>query len=198
MKTNVFFVLDQSGSMGSVRPTVISSFNEYIETLKGDGNKYQMSLWTFNTHLDEIYTGRKLKDVELLTYQTYCPSGGTALYDSVCTVLDTIKIKKKQKYLCIVMTDGAENASREYDEKDLKDRMEKLKDTDQFTFVFLGANQDAWATAGKFGGSVHNTVTYDSTIVGTRKIMRNLANQTGAYASSADLSTEKFFKEDKK
>jgi uncharacterized protein YegL len=191
--TNVFFVLDKSGSMTTVRDATISGFNEYIKTLKNDGNKYKMTLSLFDTKYDSVYEDKSLEDVKDLDSTTYRPDGMTALYDAVCKTLNE-KSQVKGKNLVVIMTDGEENSSVEYTEREMKKLIEELEKKGNWTFVFLGANQDAWATAQKFGmSSVNNVVNYNNTSVGAQAAFRSTAKATGFYARSAGMATTDFY-----
>jgi len=196
-ETLVNFILDKSGSMGSITDSTISAFNEYIDTLKKDGNKYRFSLVLFDTEFSDVYTNTPLKDVEALDREKYMPGGMTALYDAVCVTINSVEktVKKNQKVLTVIMTDGEENSSQEYTEKQLKTRVAELENAGNWSFVFLGANQDSWATAGAFGISTMNTANFAATDSGITKAMNTVARGTAAFAMSASASTTDFFSE---
>lgn len=196
MKTIVNFILDKSGSMESVREATISGFNEYIQTLKKDKkSQYQFTLTFFDTEVSSYVEGEDIKDVLELTSETYNPNGGTALYDAVCSTIKSIKDKgssckecgsdiHKQKILTVIMTDGGENASKEYTQVEMKKMIEERTKQGNWTFVFLGANQDSYAEAQKYGISVGNTANFFATSAGVGATMRGMATATTAYACS--------------
>lgn len=194
-ETLVNFILDKSGSMESIRHATISGFNEYVNTLKKDGNKYSFSLVLFDTVLTDKYKNDPIKDVENLNIENYSPSGNTALYDAVCSTIDSVKstVKGNQKVLTIIMTDGEENSSKEYTEKNLKDKISELEKGGKWSFVFLGANQDSWLTAQKFGIPKMNTTNFVASDEGITMAMKTMASNTSNYAMSTSLSTNAFF-----
>lgn len=194
-KTIVNFILDKSGSMGSVRDATISGFNEYLQTLKKDKNDYQFTLTLFDTDVVEAIKGERIGDVEELTNKTYSPDGMTALYDAVCSTIKGVSSKKGDKVLTVIMTDGGENSSKEYDEKTMKALITE-KEKDGWTFVFLGANQDSYAVAQQYGFSAQNVSNFNATGAGMAKAMRSVANNTSMYAASADSNTAFFTKRD--
>lgn len=51
----------------------------------------------------------------------------------------------------VIITDGEENASREYSSDKIKHQIECRKIKFSWEFIFLGANIDAVETAAKFG-----------------------------------------------
>lgn len=194
-ETLVNFILDKSGSMDSVKKATISGFNEYLQTLKKDGNKYSFSLTLFDTMVETPYTNEDIKNVDDLTDKTYLPSGGTALYDAACATIAKVekKVKKNQKVLTIIMTDGEENSSQEYSEKELKAKIAELEKTSKWSFVFLGANQDSWATAQKFGIAQMNVANFGSNTRGVGASFVTMAANTSAFAGGGSGSTSTFF-----
>jgi hypothetical protein len=59
-----------------------------------------------------------------------------------------------------ILTDGLENASRRYGWSDIGDRIKLQSETYKWTFFFLGANQDAIATAAQLNISSANAASY--------------------------------------
>lgn len=194
-ETLVNFILDKSGSMESVKEATISSFNEYLRTLKNDGNKYSFSLVLFDTKLDKVSVNQPIGGMTGLSSGNYLPGGNTALYDAVCSTIDGIKntLKKGQKVLTVIMTDGQENASVEHKGSDVKDRIAALENTGNWSFVFLGANQDSWLNAGAMGISKMNTANFNASDVGIKATMRSVASNTSSFSASSLGNTSTFF-----
>ena len=201
MKTIVNFILDKSGSMDDSRDATISGFNEYLSTLKKEKGDILFSLTLFDTEITKKHVVIPLSKVKKLTRKTYVPDGMTALYDAVVETVESAnekisEIKEKTKSLVVIMTDGQENSSSQHDQSCLKDLIKKLE-KENWTFVFLGANQDSWLTTGDWGLSMNNVANFNSSVAGTRSAFANLAKDTTAYACSMKASTDKFFsKED--
>ena len=197
MKTLVNFILDKSGSMSSVREATISGFNEYVGTLKKDKkSQYEFSFTLFDTDIiaSEAIPVSKVAD---LTPGLYNPSGNTALYDAVCSTIKDVKEKKGQKVITIIMTDGEENSSKEYTEVQMKALIDERTKKGNWTFVYLGANQDSYAKAQKYGISSMNASNFNSTSAGVGATMRSVASNTAMYAQSNLSQTADFFsKED--
>lgn len=193
--THVHFILDDSASMSVVREATISGFNEYIKTLKNDGNKYRFTLTKFH-HQPTTGVTQDIQKVPELTPDNYQANGdSTALYDAVCYTLNAAKDQnKRSKHLVIVMTDGEENSSREHNEQHMKQLKEELEKRGNWTFVFLGANQDSYAKAQRYGYSGQNVSNFNQTFAGTYSVFSNLARSTGTFAAqSATLSTKAYF-----
>lgn len=192
-ETLVNFILDKSGSMESVRRATISGFNEYLQTLKRDGNKYSFTLTLFDTAITRPFVNSTINNVDNLNEETYQPNGGTALYDAVCGTIRNVSEKKGQKVINIIMTDGEENSSKEYTQDDMKSLIKERENKGNWTFVYLGANQDSYANAQKFGFSKMNTSNFNATGKGVQVMMATLSTNTRAFAGNDTLATSAFF-----
>lgn len=193
-KTLVSFILDKSGSMQSVKDATISGFNEYIQTLKKSGGEYEFSLSLFDTEISILYTDEPIKNVKELNAEVYSPDGSTALYDAVCKTVNEVEKKvTNQKVLVVIMTDGEENASKEYDQEAMRSKIKELEKTGKWSFIYLGANQDSYANAAKFGVSQMNTTNFQATNAGVKATMRSMATNTVSFASASNTNTAAFF-----
>lgn len=202
--TVVHVLLDGSGSMESCRNVTIDGYNEYVNSLKSDGGKYKFSLTSFDSdpegrlRLNKVHHSVFIDDVPKLTRESYVPNGGTPLYDAFCTVLKDVKSRKDEKHLFVVLTDGHENASREHTATDMKELKNQFEDEGNWTFVYLGANQDAIATAGSYGFSGSNSSNFNATAAGTAVMYASLASATRSFSASPTMSTSAFYTEDQK
>ena len=167
--THLIIVLDASGSMSSIQDDIKGSFNEFLKKQREEPGKTVFDLFQFN---DEVK--RPVKSADLAQFRDdlmakYDCSGCTALNDAVCIAIDTVgrefadmeEAERPEHVLCVIITDGMENASREYTSKDVKDRIEHQKTAYKWDFQFLAANQDAFATGESMGldkGSCMNFV----------------------------------------
>lgn len=188
----VIFLLDESGSMSNCKDQTISGFNEYLQTLKQEKKKINVTLTKFNSNsVNIVYSNVPVSKAQLLTNETYVPDGYTPLYDAIGKTVKTDKINKKT--LFVIMTDGQENSSKEY-KKDMVVDLIKEQEKSGWTFVYLGADQNAWANAQGMGLSLGNTMSYKS--LDTQKMYGKLAHQTIGYAHSSCLTTKSFFDND--
>jgi hypothetical protein len=194
------FIVDKSSSMSSCRSQVISGYNEYMGTMKSEvQDPLRVYVTFFDTVVTQIHDGIDIADVPDLTPQTYCPGGMTAMYDAIGQTLTTIKAslkgkKVKPKITVVIQTDGEENSSKEFDRAKINALIAKLEKEGNWTFVFMGADQDAWANASKIGISQGNTLSYSG--AETLKTFRKAALCSTQYMASADLSTKSFFQPD--
>jgi uncharacterized protein YegL len=198
--TIVSVVLDMSGSMMSVWEPTLSGINEYINQLKNDGNRYRLSLTVFDTEFEKLYVATPIADVKEITKEQYKPRGMTALYDAVCKTIADIEVEAGDKtpVLFVIMTDGQENSSKEYTQVQMKAVIERLEKQGNWTFVFMGANQDSYATAAVYGvQNAANVVNYHASAAGTKAAFSTLTRSTKNYAmnmsASAENATASFF-----
>ena len=127
---NLVFIIDKSGSMYQSTQDVIGGFNKIIDEQKEikDG-KVTVSLYTFNEKVTEEYLGIDINDIKEFKYNA---SGLTAMNDGIGVGIDNVGkwLHAKDtngeempgKTLVVVMTDGIENASREYSLKTVKEK----------------------------------------------------------------------------
>lgn len=200
--TVVHLLIDQSGSMGSTRQSTVDGINEYINTLKEDGGKYKVSLTMFDSdingklRLNKPWVNLHIDDVPELTLKDYKPEGGTPLHDAFCMTLKNMSDHDHEKHLFVVLTDGLENTSHEYTAKDMKKLKDSLEAKDNWTFVYLGANQDAFATSAAYGFSASNTSNFNTTDKGVTIAFASLGAATRSYSAEPSMASTMFYTTD--
>ena len=180
-KTQVFnvIILDKSGSMESIRQAAVDGFNETLAGIKKAQEKYAesqehfVSLLTF-CDCEKKYVLDKVPVAEArkLTLDDYEPCCCTPLYDAMGFTLTTMRnhVKKVDDAVVVVtiITDGYENASKEYTGAAVKKLVEELKG-EGWTFTYMGANQDSVEVA--FNLSIRNSRNFEATSSGTARVM---------------------------
>lgn len=196
-KLYVSFILDETGSMGSVKSQTIAGFNEYVETLKAEPNAtdIRFALTKFNSDkVDVVYDGVKLSKVDPLTDESYRPSAMTPLYDAIGLTIKALESKftgkKKQAALVVIQTDGMENYSKEFTSRNIFDMIDEKKKAG-WTFVFLGADQDAWIAGQLLGLDRGNVMSYASTQ--TQGTFQTMARATSYYSQTHGAQTGTLF-----
>jgi hypothetical protein len=191
--TNVTIILDKSGSMDSVREATISGLNEYLGTLAKDENHYHISLTLFDTEVKHLWQNEILNSATKLAEKDYQPDGMTALYDAVCSTLKKANSSDEIKNIVVIMTDGFENSSKEYTQVQMKKIVKDLEAKGNWTFVYMGANQDAYAEAAKYGIHRGNAVNFNATDAGMGSTFVAQAAATMRTASMSQMSNTKGF-----
>jgi Mg-chelatase subunit ChlD len=185
----VVFLLDESGSMSSCKPQTISGFNEYLQTLQKEKKKINVTLTKFHdSSVNIVYSNVPVSKTTPLTESNYNPCGSTPLFDAIGKTVNNDKETKKT--LFVILTDGQENSSREY-QRDAVVNLIKEQESHGWTFVYLGADQNAWSHAQHLGLHMGNTMSYDS--MHTSAMYKSLGAQTVGYAHSSDLTSKNFF-----
>jgi hypothetical protein len=163
-KTFVTFVLDETGSMEQIKDDTIGGFNSYIKGLKEAAEEFIFTLIKFDSNRHEVVCkSLPIADVPKLTADTYRPGAMTPLIDACYKAIEATANKVAEQDVnvaVVIQTDGYENASTQYTNKDLA-RLIKEKSSQGWLFTFLGAGIDAFHQAGMMGIGVGNTMTYD-------------------------------------
>lgn len=161
-RTVAVIVQDKSGSMSDKVEATISGFNEYKQSLHKDSEgQLLLTLTQFDTQVVTVHSTVPVSEVPDLDRKSYVIGGLTALYDAVGQAIrDTEKITSiHDKVLVVVMTDGGENSSREWNHAQIMKLMQ-AKRHDGWEFIFLGAGEEAWATGQALGFGYTNSINY--------------------------------------
>ncbi len=203
--TIIEFLLDETGSMSSCRDATIGGFNEYLVNQKQQPGKCLLTLTKFDTNgLRTPYVDLAIQMAPDLNYDTYTPSAMTNLYDAIGNRVLALEKRiaeqnwaEKPHVLFVIMTDGEDNSSREFTAASIKEFNAK-REKDGWTFVYLGANQDAWTVGRTMGMAQGNTMSYDT--AKTKGTMRRLSEATTSYralrasgAVGAEVADTNFF-----
>lgn len=147
--TEVMLLLDMSGSMQSRRAETIREVNNYLQGLRSDGQRYKITVVTFNEGHNFLISREAIKDVGQLEHSEYRPQGWTALLDAVGHVLESQQYRNGRR-LFVVITDGQENASKRYTLQQVRNLIDRYRSED-FQFIFLGSGPDSWNVGANLG-----------------------------------------------
>lgn len=180
-------ILDESGSMQSIYRPALSGVNETLQTIRNAQTehaeqKHSVSLVAFDSgHYNRIYNNTPAEKAVDITKDQYCPDGCTPLYDAMGRSINELRphVNVGDVVLVTVITDGYENASREYNGKAIKSLVEEMKNQG-WVFTYIGANQDVEAVAASM--SIDNHLAFDAD-----------DESTGAMFAKECRSRKKFF-----
>jgi hypothetical protein len=189
-KTHIICVLDRSGSMKKIMADSIGGFNSFIEKQKELPDEATLSVYIFDDEIEIIRENIDIKEVKPITEYEWFPRGMTSLYDAIGTAINKEKkhIDDETKVLVCVVTDGDENNSKEYNQSDIKTMISDCEKND-WTFIFLAANQDACFVGKSLGFAAGNTFTYQANSGGVIGMSNAMNYATVSYRSnSGDIS----------
>lgn len=194
--TEIVYILDRSGSMSGLEADTIGGFNSMIEKQKQTGEKAYVSTVLFDDRTEVIHDRVPIEKVDKITNKEYFVRGSTALLDAVGgAIKHIINIHKyareedrPDKTIFVITTDGMENASINYNYKQVKKMIEKEQKEYGWEFIFIGANIDACAEAERFGIKKERAVNYIHDDIGTKLVYEGVS-QAMCAAMEADSPT---------
>jgi hypothetical protein len=170
-KVHVGIVLDRSGSMEDCRTDAIGAVNSYLRQVKDDREmQAAISLIIFDSQgIDVIRDRVPAASCPELMPSEYQPRASTPLLDAVGHGVALLDKRKEPGVLSIlaIMTDGLENASREYTRDTIKLLLDRKQKEEGWLVLYLGANHDAWAQASGLGLHAGNVASFNKGSVAT-------------------------------
>jgi len=151
--------------------------------------------------IDYVYTNKPLAEVPLLSRETFVPRGWTPLYDAVGAEITRLQGTVgfqivKPRVTLVIVTDGAENCSRTWTARELKQHLGDRQERDGWLVIFLGANQDAWIAGQAIGTRYDTTMSYD--VAHTGAAMASSARATSLYQGGVAASNISFTADERK
>ena len=198
-------ILDESGSMESIKTLIISGFNETVQSIKGSQKKFPeqehfISVVSFNDLANKLLhfidPVDRLNEIDGEQYQ---PNAATPLFDAigfaVTKLHQVVKDQPNCNVLVTIMTDGEENASREYSGKQIKELIEKLKN-EKWTFTYIGSDHDVDKIA--LNLSITNTLIFEKNEAGIKDMFVKERKSRDMYYSKVQKNEDtkdNFFEE---
>ncbi|MBR3898178.1 MAG: VWA domain-containing protein [Bacilli bacterium] len=170
---DVIFILDRSGSMSGSEENTISSFNEYLEKERHNDFKTNITTVLFSDDFEYLYKRDDVKDVRKLTRKEYYVNGCTALYDAIGSSINYIDNCDTDKVMFIIITDGYENASREFNQKMVK---KMIKKHSKYEFIYIGADIDSYEAGSEIGIAKDNIANYKKSKRGLSLLFKSIGN----------------------
>lgn len=204
--THLVFLRDRSGSMASVKSDVIGGFNEFIAEQKKEPGELTVTSVQFDSidRYEVLNDFSPLDSVQLLNESNYVPRGSTPLNDALGRLINETgnrlaklhEDQRPEKVMVVVITDGEENSSKEFTTAKIKEMISHQEKQYQWKFIYIGANQDAFAEGGMRG--MGTSLNYISSKLGTKaafrasgELARNIRGMgAGEYASKDSFSEE--------
>ena len=190
--TELVFILDRSGSMAGLETDTIGGFNATLQKHRATEGDAVVSTVLFDNFTEVLHDRVAIADVKDITSREYWVRGCTALLDAVGGSIKHIgrfhsylpDEYRPEKTIFVIITDGYENASREYSVSQVKRMIEQKKGAG-WEFLYLGANIDAVEEAAKIGIGADRSVTYLADDIGNEVAYGAVANATCAMREMA-------------
>ena len=167
-KVHNLIILDESGSMQSIKPSIINGFNELVQSIKGiqkqfPEQEHYISIISFNGLGNKVlHFMDDVSKLNTIDSSNYKPDAMTPLYDAMgfgFTKLKTaLESQTDYNVLVTILTDGEENASREYTGSVIKNMIEELSEGN-WTFTYIGTDHDVEKMATNL--SIKNSMSFD-------------------------------------
>ena len=188
-------ILDKSGSMESIRTEAINGYNETLGSIKAtqlkhmDTQEHFVSLAAFcDCGIDMIYDMTPIKDADKLTKEQYDPCCCTPLFDAIGKTVKELKRRTAEiegaAYLVTIITDGYENASKEWHSKSVCKLIDSCKE-EGWMFSFIGAGEDVVKIASTI--SITNTMVWENTSEGTKAMFSTENNARMQFCDNLDI-----------
>lgn len=186
-------VLDRSGSMQSIRDATIEGFNEFLQGQKAAPGEATLTLVQFDDHYEVDHDAAPLAEVSPLNTKTYVPRGSTALLDAIGRTINTLGERlaamsehdRPARVLFAIITDGQENASREFTRAKVFEMITHQREKYAWEFMFLAANQDAIASGRDMGIDPAFAADFNANAGSSRKAFAMMSHKAAFSRSSA-------------
>lgn len=173
-------ILDRSGSMQTIHDDSIGGFNAFLAAQKEIKSPANISVVLFDDKYQVLYDDVDIQEAKSLDRKSYSLGGMTAMNDAIGKALNKVLAKNPEKAIICILTDGQENASKEYTTAQTKQLIERAQGKG-WQVIFLAANQDAFATGATYGINAQFTQNFAANSEGTRSAYKGLTSTVSNY-----------------
>ncbi len=199
--TDITLVIDRSGSMEEIRADAEGGANAFIREQAQQPGEALLTLVQFDDEHEFVHRGIPIKQTPAYTL---VPRGSTALLDAVGRAINETgerlarmpEADRPGLVVFVILTDGEENSSKEFSKARVKEMIQRQQSEYNWQFTFLGADQDAFAEAGRLGIAAGGTANFaknkvDAAFIGTiKKVGRMRTQRRKGQAVSNEFTEE--------
>jgi len=198
MKVKVYnlIILDESGSMQSIHKPAVDGLNETLQSIQSAQKTHKelqehfVTIVFFNSNgIRTIMENKPINQIEMLLHKNFIPAACTPLYDAMGISLSKLRYQldenEKSQVLVTIITDGEENASKEYSGKMIKNLVSDLKSLG-WVFAYIGANQNVDEVADAI--SVQNAMCFEASPEGSRAMSKKVKESRLSFYSKLSKS----------
>jgi len=191
--TEIAFILDRSGSMDSQLEPAIAGFNKFLRDQQETPGEARFTLVLFDDRYEVPCNAIPIAEVVDLDTTTFVPRGSTALLDAIGRTIEelgarlsaTPEAERPAQVIVAILTDGHENASHDFSLRKVSDLIAQQRDVYKWQFFFLGADQDAIATAATMNIDANSSMRFSSSAQGFRSSSRSISRKMSAMRKQA-------------
>ena len=184
---DLVFLIDRSGSMGNSVDDTIGGFNSYLKKEKENEFNTYVTTVLFDNEYEVLYKRKSIDEVEELTNKEYWVRGTTALLDAVGKTINSLNHEIDNKVLFIIMTDGYENASKEYSKEQIKNL---IANHSRWEFIYIGADIDSYAEARSLGIDKSRVANYEKSKAGLSDVFCSIGEATSSYRMMGEVDQD--------
>lgn len=191
--SRLVMILDRSGSMTSIASEMEGAMKEIINKQKVSKEEILVTYARFDDEYEEVFSEKPISEIDGFRLE---PRGMTALLDAIGKTINSVEQKiikkdeenKPERVLFVIITDGHENASREFNRSSIFKKIEKVKKDYGWDFTFIGANQDSISEGSSIGISVNSSLDFDTSKRGISNMSEKVSNYASSYFCSGIAS----------
>src|SRR5262245_251619 len=144
--TDITLLLDRTGSMACIREDTIGGYNTFVQDQRKVPGACVFTLIQFDSQdpHEVICSAVDIQQAPLLSMETYIPRADTPLLDAMGKTIVEVgerlkamsEAERPNKVVFVVITDGHENASKEYKKAAIQDMIKRQQDVYKWEVVF--------------------------------------------------------------
>jgi uncharacterized protein YegL len=193
--TEIVFILDRSGSMSGLEGDTIGGYNSFLKTQREVEGEAKVTTVLFDDEYTKLHYRVDINSVKPITEKEYFARGTTALLDAMGKTIvdigiklrDTTEEERPSKVIFVTITDGHENASKEFTYKKIKEMISHQQSKYSWEFIFIGANIDAVKEAENLGIKASMAANYIADGEGTGVVYSSLAENVASFRSKGKV-----------
>ncbi|MEO1589844.1 MAG: vWA domain-containing protein [Cyanobacteria bacterium J06632_22] len=192
--THITVLLDRTGSMQSIRQDTIGGFNAFLNQQKEEPDLATLTLVQFDSQdpYEVVHNFRAIQSVPELTQATFVPRASTPLLDAMGRCINDLEqnlmaiaeAERPARMVVVVITDGQENASREFRAEQVRSMIQEKQDNNDWQFVFLSADLAAINDALASGVKASATMAFDKNSRGTAAVWKSASARIADYRAA--------------
>lgn len=187
--TELVVVLDRSGSMSTIKNDMIGGYRQFMQEQAAVPGECVVSLYMFDNEYQTVFEETPVRGAGELPLS---PRGATALLDAMGTTILRAGLrfsrktedKRPGKVVFLVITDGMENASKEFTREQIRQMVEEQQAKHAWQFVYMAANVDAFATGAAMGVRGQSSRGYEANAQGVARAYKAASSAIGKYRSA--------------